>query len=323
MVHLYMWHHIKPIYFKDSETFEDFICDYYNLISTYPFYRYGRKGQNQSGLDLYQQQPDSNGRIQVIQCKNYTQTKLTFKTILSDVRAIKEFKLNISHIFYVTANVRDSSLQSELLEHHNDITDNNSFLFSLVYYEDIFRQLPQHPQLINQYFPKWEQHKEDLVEDLRYKKEADTRLLKRMSKDIDTSLNNVSHYIDCLTTRYTSQFSSFITMVNYIIEQHPQIKFMQYDPEDYCFSFHDKNLNRYFQSFYEYYERISSLHNNYFDFRSTEYNSNFHLIVYCHEDLHIRYEITNKCKRLIDNFNEHYRRFLGYLHTYYPSIETV
>lgn len=316
-----MLHHLEPIYFKDSETFEDFICDYYSEIHSFPFYRYGRKGQSQSGVDLYQQQSDSNGKIKVIQCKNYVRVKLTYKIILKDVHSIINSGLKISEIIYVTSNERDATLQNKLLHHLNELKSNYEFNFSLVYYADIFRKLHLHKDLFKQYFPTMCEDTSSSDDVQKHKKDADTRLLDKISNNIN--LNDIAFHIEHLTTQYTCTFIDFISTVEHIIHELPQINPIKNDIEVSCFAFHDKMLNSFFEKFYGFHSEINLLHDKYFDITPNENKSSTFSIRYHHEDKSQKYQVMTNRKKIINLFYVEYHNFLGYLHTNYPSIKTV
>ncbi|MEJ5144846.1 NACHT domain-containing protein [Sphingobacterium sp. MYb388] len=106
MTHLQPFQILPP--FKDDSTFEEFIADYFNEIEqTQSYARYGRNGQNQSGMDVV-----SYEKTTAIQCKLRSIGNSSNTSIRKDL--IKELHKDFES-FYRYKNEKDLSFNKFIL----------------------------------------------------------------------------------------------------------------------------------------------------------------------------------------------------------------
>lgn len=126
--------HQLPI-INNEDIFEDLICDLFNLIeNTNTFKRFGKKGHNQKGIDVFSSEKDF-----AIQCKkkdlsrrDVTIRKELFDDIEKDVNKIinKDLKIKISN-FYVVSTYKD---HPDIDEYCEELKEKYSLKFDVHYW---------------------------------------------------------------------------------------------------------------------------------------------------------------------------------------------
>ncbi len=134
---------------KDPDTFERIVRDCLAEKYGQQFEQYGRKGQEQNGIDLW-----SRDKKYGVQCKNYLKAdKTAFKqAIRGDYRAaIKHFD-DMEHFVAATALSRDTDIQ-ELMKYLSDDVP-----IEVVFWEDIEEILSKTPRIAQYYYPNFHDH---------------------------------------------------------------------------------------------------------------------------------------------------------------------
>lgn len=132
----------------DWNEFEDMVRDYAAWrFNGYFFERYGRKGQNQHGIDI------KSNRYQIcIQVKlrnNQTYKKFTAREIQNICDLANNEGLPIQKFFIALSAERDATLQDAV----EKIRDNYPFEINLIFWDDIksFLQIPEHWEIREKY----------------------------------------------------------------------------------------------------------------------------------------------------------------------------
>ena len=134
----------------DSETFEKIVRDCAKKILPSEFYLYGRKGQDQHGIDIYNPNVDT-----VIQCKNYTTNniKALKDAIEKDYQSTVDYFLNENGLplktFIVATSVdRDTGFQDFVIEKNKD----NTIKIEVWFWEDIEEIILENTDLLLKYY---------------------------------------------------------------------------------------------------------------------------------------------------------------------------
>lgn len=130
---------------KSADVFELLVRDCLNADKRYvgTFARYGRSGQDQSGIDLY-----SNDWLCVVQCKNYLYAKgdELKRNIKKDYRAAIRKFTDIKRFIIATATRRDNSIQYFLYGLQEEVE------IEILFWDDFEDIVHAHQELISKYF---------------------------------------------------------------------------------------------------------------------------------------------------------------------------
>lgn len=139
---------------KSPELFENITCDLLNaLYNTTSFSLYGRRGQNQNGLDIISYQKET-----VVQCKlrnlnlNNKKVKLNFiNEIIKDINSILLLENLPSKIIIATTIENDTLIQDQL----NTIMYKNNLSITIEYWswDYICNNLFLFSNVVNKYYP--------------------------------------------------------------------------------------------------------------------------------------------------------------------------
>lgn len=139
---------------KSPELFENITCDLLNaLYNTTSFNLYGRRGQNQNGLDIISYQKET-----VVQCKlrnlnlNNKKVKLNFiNEIIKDINSILLLENLPSKIIIATTIENDTLIQDQL----NTIMYKNNLSITIEYWswDYICNNLFLFNNIVNKYYP--------------------------------------------------------------------------------------------------------------------------------------------------------------------------
>ena len=145
---------------KNADDFESMCKDVlnvkYNLTFDSGFNIYGRKGQAQSGIDLY---AEHNKGLIVAQCKNYnksqTATRLINK-ITKDVKLIAN-RNDVTTVVIMTSYRRDTNVQEKIIQLNQTV--DHKFIVTVMFWDDIEEILGDinNKHLLLKYFPTFTQ----------------------------------------------------------------------------------------------------------------------------------------------------------------------
>lgn len=113
---------------KDDSEFENMAVDVCNVIYGIEFRKYGRRGQKQYGIDIYE---DSIKHEKVIQCKNYELIEAELGRIIQCVAV----NFQISDFIVATSGNTDAKLQNHVIILNQ--SQNYPFKIKLIFWEDI------------------------------------------------------------------------------------------------------------------------------------------------------------------------------------------
>ena len=116
------------------------------------FYRNGRKGQRQAGIDIYGQ--DSAGMHIGIQCKN-TPGGLKTRTIDDEVAKAEAFNPGIHRLYVATTASRDAAVQGYVRTLSTKRAGRGLFSVHVLFWEDVFHDISSDPALVRQHFPQY------------------------------------------------------------------------------------------------------------------------------------------------------------------------
>lgn len=138
---------------RSEEEFEDICTDVLNKKYNRIFKRYGKKGQKQNGIDIYEESLSSS--LIVAQCKNYINEKsaATFiKKVKEDFCALKKLKFynRIGKFIVMTSIDRDTNVQSSILE----INSNSNINIETLFWEDIQQVVCSNEDLLKKHYPQ-------------------------------------------------------------------------------------------------------------------------------------------------------------------------
>ncbi|NMC18533.1 MAG: hypothetical protein GYA38_09095 [Chloroflexi bacterium] len=103
----------------------------------------GRKGQGQNGVDIYARY-SMNPKWIGIQCKvRSTNKSFTKKELLKEINSAQDFNPIISEFYIYTTLSRDTNTQKHERELNVFLRKNNSFVFQIIFWDDIADRLRQ------------------------------------------------------------------------------------------------------------------------------------------------------------------------------------
>jgi tetratricopeptide (TPR) repeat protein len=139
---------------KSEAEFESMCKRIYGFVFGDPLPKInGRKGQKQSGIDVFiEDRSGSGGRIG-IQCKKYYATALAWKHVLEEVAKADQKSVPIKHLIVATTTASDSAMVRKA----QDLTDLRravgKFEVSIEFWNDIEDHIASHPVLQDHYDP--------------------------------------------------------------------------------------------------------------------------------------------------------------------------
>lgn len=124
---------------KTSDDFENIVKDCLNVAGYGLFNKYGRPGQNQYGIDLY----DTTGNI-VCQCKNYHGNKLDKFRISKDIKRAQEKFPGMTRMIIATTAQPDTTIDNDIMKQNIEV--------QILYWEDFERILNAHKEIATRYY---------------------------------------------------------------------------------------------------------------------------------------------------------------------------
>lgn len=142
-------HQLLPL--SNEDTFESFICDLFNeLYNTRSFNKFGKKGNNQKGIDIY-----SCDKKIVVQCKkkDITRSKQSLKRELyndieNDIDSVNSKKMKIEFdSFIFTSTYSDNT---DLIEFCSELANDKNLKYSIDYWgwETLSEKALKFPRII-------------------------------------------------------------------------------------------------------------------------------------------------------------------------------
>lgn len=136
---------------KSAEEFENICIDVLQTKYNIPFYKYGRLGQAQHGIDLYG--TNNEGSNIVVQCKNYltsSYNKLQ-NQIAKDISSTSKLPFSIDTFIIMTSLSSDINIQNQILERISE----SRFKIEIYFWEDIQKVLCENPLLLKKHYPNF------------------------------------------------------------------------------------------------------------------------------------------------------------------------
>ena len=136
---------------KYWQVFEDLCCDLFRRIWKDPgAQKNGRTGQVQAGVDVYGR---CGGEWAGVQCKKKDElagSELTVEEIEVEVGKARIFEPSLSSFVIATTGLKDQKLQRKARE----ISDRERFEVQIASWEDLTRDLLEHPRVLSKYYPQ-------------------------------------------------------------------------------------------------------------------------------------------------------------------------
>lgn len=132
---------------KVESEFEDMCTDILSIHYGGNFKRFGRKGQGQNGIDIYEESNTSN--CIVAQCKNYlgeNSASNLIKNIKNDINASNNLSFNIKKFVIMTSMNRDEKVQSAIQKL------NCNFSIEIWFWDEIEAVICSHKTLLLKYY---------------------------------------------------------------------------------------------------------------------------------------------------------------------------
>jgi hypothetical protein len=124
---------------KSWDEFEDIILSAAKLRwSSRDFFRHGRRGQSQQGVDVYGQ--DAEGRHLGVQGKN-TITGTTRKDVMEEIAKAESFDPPLNALYVATTAKRDANIQSVVRNISASRQRDNKFSVGILFWDDIVQDL--------------------------------------------------------------------------------------------------------------------------------------------------------------------------------------
>lgn len=303
-------HHIEPIKITDSKVFENLICDYLSEKLRVKIITFGRSGQKQYGVDGLHYKPDENKDYNVVQCKNYNNTKLTYNDILDHLDEVIKSNIKVDNYYFVTASDKDVLLQENFQKNYLELVKKYGFNIELMYYSDIFHDIfISHQTIAKKYFSFIFEGCNNNYNEALLKKERDLNNLFNIARYTDSSFINILSYIDNLRTHLSTQYASFAEAISSI--------------KDLCHDgnvFYDERLNFFFSVFKEYDDMIDNILLANYSFEPSQNGS--YSIYYRYIGKEEQYnEVKEHLYWSVHNYHHTFKSFLNYIKLNYLAFD--
>ena len=156
---------------KGWNEFEDITLSAAKLrFGTPDFYRYGRQGQKQGGVDIWGH--DQKQRHVGIQCKN-TVDGVTEKTVISEIENAESFAPKLDVLYIATTAKRDAVLQKTIRGISAQRIKDKLFSVDILFWDDLHQDLAKDEQVFANHYPQYferpdkiREHEEELFSQL-------------------------------------------------------------------------------------------------------------------------------------------------------------
>lgn len=192
---------------QNEAIFEDMVCDIFSRLLANPnLQRYGRRGQNQQGLDIIggiAGQDYFGGNLVGIQCKNHTGTvnpKKLRDELKKDLKSFDKSKIPIKKFYFITSAENDKNLKKFVLQINKNRKKDKKSIVIVQFWDFIQSEIQKYPDLLYKYFTKFlpsEKGEDVVIPDLKKKNKytltlVHSDLLRTKSlNDISLKLNEV------------------------------------------------------------------------------------------------------------------------------------
>lgn len=302
-------HHLEQINFSDPKVFESFICDYLSAKLGVEFTTFGRNGQTQNGIDGIHYKPDVNSHYNVVQCKNYNDTKLTYNDIIDHLKRATTSGLKIDKFYFVTAGKKDVLLQSDFQKNYENLISTYAFSIELLYYSDIYREVIFSYHWIAEKYSLPQKRTDTYNNHITIKKERDLYHLLNIAYNTESSFLNIPYFIEKLGTTFNPQYSSFSTAITTLWEMYPD-----------GVVFYDDKLNNYLTMFIDYDNMIDNVLLPNHSLEPTLYADRCFYYVYIGKE-EDRQDVKTHLLRRVENYSFTFRQFLAYLRDNYLEFD--
>ena len=135
----------------DSAEFENMLVDYAKSTFHVQATLYGRKGQNQHGIDVI---VETYPRI-CIQCKDYQLSTVTTVKIDTWINEAENGELKFGHFIIAVVGPSDARIQDYVYKLSDLRRNENKFTVSIVFWNDIEHTIKTDPNLLRIYYPEF------------------------------------------------------------------------------------------------------------------------------------------------------------------------
>lgn len=137
---------------KSWEEFEDLALSAAKLRwSSSDFFRHGRQGQKQHGVDIWGH--DDDDRHIGVQCKN-TVGGLLLATVEAEVSNAEKFTPELDHLYIATTAPRDVSLQKSVRMLSQQRKEAGKFRVDILFWEDVCHDLAKDARVFFAHYPQ-------------------------------------------------------------------------------------------------------------------------------------------------------------------------
>lgn len=179
---------------RDWNEFEDICLSISKIRWANPnFYRFGRSGQKQDGVDIYGE--GQLGQLIGVQCKNTLINNLNMDIINYEISNAELYTPPIAEMYIATSAVRDVNAQREVARLSQIRISEGKFGVGLIFWADIEQELSKNMNEVRRFYPQFFQNF------LNTQSQIDLR-----SRDI-SSLINFLNYIDIEPIQYYLELS--------------------------------------------------------------------------------------------------------------------
>ncbi|WP_439412369.1 hypothetical protein [Enterobacter ludwigii] len=302
-------HHLEPINFSDSKAFENFICDYLSAKLGVEFITFGRNGQTQNGIDGIHYKPDVNSHYNVVQCKNYNDTKLTYNDIIEHLNKASNSDLKIDKFYFVTAGKKDVSLQGDFQKNYEFLISTYAFSIELLYYSDIYQEVINSYHLVAEKYSLPHKKHDMYNNNVTIKKERDLYHLLNIAYNTESSFLNIPYFIEKTRTTFNPQYSSFSTAITTLWEMYPD-----------GVVFYDGKLNNFLTMFIDYDNMIDELLLPNYSLEPIHYADRCFYYEYIGKE-EDHQEVKMHLFRRFENYSYTFKQFLAYLRDNYLELD--
>lgn len=116
------------------------------------FFRNGRPGQEQNGVDVYGK--DGSGKTIGIQGKN-TVLEITERAIRTEIEKAEKFKPELNALYIATTQPRDSNLQERVRAISDERNLSRKFDVFVLFWEDLFQDLSRNEDVLFGHYPQF------------------------------------------------------------------------------------------------------------------------------------------------------------------------
>ncbi len=118
------------------------------------FYRNGRPGQKQDGVDIWGH--DDDARHIGVQCKN-TVAGVSLKTVKTEITNAEGFEPKLDRLYIATTAKRDATLQKAVRELSAERAKAGAFKVDVLFWDDVCQDLAKDDEILFRHYPQFRQ----------------------------------------------------------------------------------------------------------------------------------------------------------------------